>query len=218
MKIAVLGTGMVGRAVAVGLSRLGLEVAIGTRDPAGSLDRTGAEEFGTWAAMHGEIVVSTYAGAARDAALVVNALNGAASLDGIRDAAIADDTVLLDIANPLDLSGEHPTLFVSNDDSLAERIQRVFPGLRVVKSLNTMTAAAMVEPQLIADGDFTTFVSGNDDAAKAQVMSLLGSLGHQDVIDLGDLSTARGTEALMLAWIRLMGPIGSPYFTWKVSR
>lgn len=218
MKIAVLGTGMVGRAVAIGLSQLGLEVVIGTRDPAETLARTGAEEFGTWAAMHDEVSVASYADAARDAALVVNALNGAASLDGIRDAEIADDTVLLDIANPLDFSGEQPTLFVSNDDSLGERIQRVFPHLRVVKSLNTMTAPAMVEPQLIADGDFTTFVSGNDDAAKAQVMSLLGSLGHNDVIDVGDITTARGTEALMLLWIRLMGPLGSPYFTWKVSR
>jgi predicted dinucleotide-binding enzyme len=81
-----------------------------------------------------------------------------------------------------------------------------------------MTAEAMVDPTLINGGDFTTFVSGNDDAAKAQVISLLAALGHQDVIDLGDITTARGTEALMLAWIRLMGPIESPYFTWKVAR
>lgn len=218
MRIAVLGTGMVGRAIALGLAHLGLDVVVGTRDPAVSLGRTGTGDFGTWAAMNSEIGVAAYAEAAREADLVVNALNGEASLAGIRDADIADGTVLLDIANPLDFSGDLPTLFVGNDDSLGEQIQRVFPALRVVKSLNTMTAAAMVEPHLIADGDFTTFVSGNDDAAKAQVMSLLGSLGHQDVIDLGDISTARGTEALMLAWIRLMGPLGSPYFTWKVAR
>lgn len=218
MKIAVLGTGMVGRAVAVGLARLGLDVVMGTRDPEASLARTGAEDFGTWAAMNSEVGVAAYAEAARDAVLVVNALNGAASVAGIRMAAIADGTVLLDIANPLDFSGELPTLFVGNDDSLGEQIQREFPTLRVVKSLNTMTAPAMVDPHLIANGDFTTFVSGNDDAAKAQVMSLLGSLGHQDVIDVGDISTARGTEALMLSWIRLMGPLGSPYFTWKVAR
>lgn len=218
MKIAVLGTGMVGRAVAVGLAHLGLEVVIGTRDPAGSLAKTGAEDFGTWSAMNSEIRVATYAEAARDAALVVNALNGAVSVAGIRSADIADGTVLLDIANPLDFSGDAPALFVANNDSLGEHLQRTFPALRVVKSLNTMTAPAMVEPQLIADGDFTTFVSGNDDAAKAQVMSLLGSLGHQDVIDVGDITTSRGTEALMLLWIRLMGPLGSPYFTWKVAR
>jgi predicted dinucleotide-binding enzyme len=218
VKIAVLGTGMVGRAVAVGLANLGLDVTIGTREPGQSLARTGAEDFGTWAAMNVHVNVATYAEAARDAVLVVNALNGAVSVDGVAAARIADGTVLLDIANPLDFSRDQPSLFVGNDDSLGERLQRTFPGLRVVKSLNTMTAAAMVEPHLIADGDFTTFVSGNDDAAKAQVMSLLGSLGHQDVIDVGDITTARGTEALMLLWIRLMGPLGAPYFTWKVAR
>ena len=218
MKIAVLGTGMVGRAVAVGLANLGLDVVIGTRHPDASLARTGAEDFGTWAAMHSQIGVATYAQASRDAVVVVNALNGSVSVAGVRAAEIADGTVLLDIANPLDHSGDLPALFVCNDDSLGEQLQRAFPGLRVVKTLNTMTAAAMVEPHLIADGDFTTFVSGNDDAAKAQVMSLLGSLGHQDVIDVGDIRTARGTEAMMLLWIQLMGPLGAPYFTWKVAR
>ena len=218
MRIAVLGTGMVGRAMALGLSHLGLDVVIGTRDPAVSLAGTGVDDFGTWSAMHGEIDVAAYADAARGAVMVVNALNGAASVAGVRSAEVADGTVLLDIANPLDFSGDQPSLLVGNDDSLGEQLQREFPTLRVVKSLNTMTAPAMVEPHLIADGDFTTFVSGNDDAAKAQVMSLLGSLGHQDVLDIGDITTARGTEALMLLWIRLMGPLGSPYFTWKVAR
>lgn len=218
MKIAVLGTGMAGRAVSVGLAGLGLDVVIGTREPEASLARTGAEDFGTWAAMHDQIGVGTYAEASREAVLVVNALNGKVSVDGVRAAEIADGTVLLDIANPLDYSGGVPALFVGNDDSLGEQLQREFPGLRVVKSLNTMTAAAMVEPHLIADGDFTTFVSGNDDAAKAQVMSLLGSLGHRDVIDVGDITTARGTEAMMLLWIQLMGPLGSHFFTWKVAR
>jgi 8-hydroxy-5-deazaflavin:NADPH oxidoreductase len=218
VKYAVLGTGMVGRAVSVGLAHLGLDVVIGTRDPAGSLAQTGAEDFGTWSSMNSEIGVATYAEAARDAVVVINALNGAVSVAGVRSADIADGTVLLDISNPLEFSKGHPALFVGNDDSLGEQLQREFPHLRVVKSLNTLTAPAMVEPHLIADGDFTTFVSGNDDAAKAQVMSLLGSLGHQDVIDVGDITTARGTEALMLLWVQLMGPLGSPYFTWKVAR
>lgn len=218
MKIAVLGTGMVGRAVAVGLANLGLDVVVGTRAPAQSLAGTGPENLGTWSVMHPQIGVATYAEAAREAVLVVNALNGAVSVAGVRAAEIADGTVLLDIANPLDFSGDAPALFVGNNDSLGEQLQREFPELRVVKSLNTLTAPAMVEPHLIADGDFTTFVSGNDDAAKAQVMSLLASLGHQDVIDVGDITTARGTEALMLLWIRLMGPLGMPYFTWKIAR
>lgn len=181
MKVAVLGTGMVGRAVAVGLAHLGLDVTIGTRDPEGSLAGTAPEDLGTWSAMNSEIHVATYAEAARDAVVVVNALNGAVSVSGIRAANIADGTVLLDIANPLDHSGDRPALFVGNDDSLGEQIQRESPTLRVVKSLLT-------------------------------------SLGHQDVIDVGDISTARGVEAMMLLWVRLMGPLGSPYFTWKVAR
>ncbi|UUZ61163.1 NAD(P)-binding domain-containing protein [Nocardioides sp. B-3] len=128
MKIAVLGTGMVGRAVAVGLANLGLDVVIGTREPAASPARTGAEDFGTWAAMNSQIGVGTYARASRDAVLVVNALNGAVSVAGVRAAEIADGTVLLDIANPLDLSGDAPALFVGNDDSLGEQLQRV-PGV-----------------------------------------------------------------------------------------
>ena len=218
MKIAVLGTGMVGRSLSLGLSGLGHDVVIGTRDPADRRSKIETDGFGTWAAMHDQIGVASYHDATRDADLVINALHGRASIAGIWAAQIADDTVLLDVANPLDLSHEHPALFVGNDDSLGEHIQREFASLRVVKSLNTMTAEAMVDPTLVNDGDFTTFVSGNDDAAKAQVISLLTALGHLDVIDVGDITSARGTEALMLAWIRLMGPIGSPYFTWKVAR
>ena len=215
MKIAVLGTGMVGRAVAVGLLGLGHDVIIGSRDPSEGRAKMQTEDFGT---VQGEIVFASYAEASQGADLVVNALHGRGTIAGIWAARIADDTVLLDVANPLDFTGDLPTLFVGNDDSLSEQIQRTFPSLRVVKSLNTMTAEAMVNTTLVSGGDFTTFVSGNDDAAKAQVLSLLTALGHQDVIDLGDITTARGTEALMLTWIRLMGPIGSPYFTWKVAR
>lgn len=217
MKVAVLGTGMVGRAVAVGLAGLGHDVVVGSRDPGEGRARL-ESEVGTDAAAHGQVVVASYADACQGADLVVNALNGRGSVAGIWAARIADDTVLLDVANPLDFTGDLPTLLVGNDDSLGEQIQRDFPSLRVVKSLNTMTADAMMTPSLINGGDFTTFVSGNDDAAKAQVISLLTALGHTDVIDVGDITTARGTEALMLAWVRLMGPIGSPYFTWKVAR
>lgn len=218
MKIAVLGTGMVGRAISVGLARLGHEVVVGSRDPSEAPAKLDLVDAFVGSAEHGQISVASYAEACSGADLVVNALHGRGAVAGIWSAAIADDTVLLDVANPLDFTGDLPTLFVGNDDSLSEQIQREFPSLRVVKSLNTMTAEAMVDPTVISGGDFTTFVSGNDDAAKAQVMSLLVALGHQDVIDVGDITTARGTEALMLAWIRLMGPIESPYFTWKVAR
>lgn len=94
---------------------------------------------------------------------------------------------MLDVSNPLDFSqGFPPTLFVKDTDSLAEQIQRAFPAARVVRSLNTMTAAVMVEPGRVGGGDRSVFVSGDDQAAKQIVVDLLESMGHTDVIDLGD--------------------------------
>lgn len=88
----------------------------------------------------------------------------------------------------------------------------------MVKTLNTMTAALMVEPGLAAGGDHSVFVSGDDEAAKEKVFELLTSIGHTDVIDLGDLSTARGTEMLLPIWLRLMGALGTPMFNVKIAR
>lgn len=219
MRIAVLGTGMVGRTLAVGLQHLGNDVVVGTRDPAATLLRDGTDGFGTWAAAHPEVVVASFAEAAAGADLVVNALFGEASTAGVRAAGIAAGTVLLDVSNPLDASGGFPpSLFVSNTDSLAEQLQRDFPDLRVVKSLQTMTAHLMTAPGQLAGGDFSTFVCGNDPAAKQLVTELLTSLGHRDVIDLGDLAGARGTEAVVLLWLRLWQVLGTADFSFKVVR
>lgn len=219
MRIAVLGTGMVGQALAGGLAGLGHDVVIGTRDPQVSLARTAPGGIGAWVADHPGITVAGFADAARGADLVVNALSGTASMAGVAAAGVAAGTVLLDVANPLDPgSGMPPGLFVANTDSLAEQLQRANPDARVVKSLNTMTAALMVDPRQLADGDFSTFVCGADPDAKALVTGLLTGLGHRDVIDLGELSAARGTEAMMLVWLRLWGVIGGPLFTYRIVR
>jgi len=219
MKIAVLGTGVVGRTLASGLHDRGHEVAIGTRDPGATLLRDGSHGFGTWAAAHPDVGVATFAEAAAGADLVVNALSGEASAAGVGAAEIAPGTVLLDVSNPLDASaGFPPSLFVTNTDSLAEQLQRSFPELRVVKSLQTMTAHLMTGPGKLADGEFSTFVCGNDVAAKELVIDLLTQLGHTDVIDLGDLAGARGTEALMLVWLRLSQVLGTGDFTFRIVR
>jgi predicted dinucleotide-binding enzyme len=126
--------------------------------------------------------------------------------------------VLIDISNPLDFSnGFPPTLFVKDTDSLGEQIQRTFPQARVVKTLNTMTAALMVHPDLLGE-DSSVFVSGDDAEAKSTVADLLKSLGHRDIIDLGDISTARGTEMMLPIWLRLMGALGTPTFNFKIAR
>ncbi|MCW2736340.1 NAD(P)-binding domain-containing protein [Nocardioides sp.] len=225
MDIAVLGTGAVGQALAGGLSRLGHAVAVGTRDPEDTLARTepdgmGNPPFAVWHAQHAEVALTTFADAAAGADLVVLAGSGSAALDMLT-AAGADHLAgkpVLDISNPLDFSaGFPPTLFVKDTDSLAERIQAAFPEARVVKSLNTLTAPLMVDPGLLGEAS-TVFVSGDDADAKAAVTQLLVGLGHQDVIDLGGIETARGTEMLLPLWLRTMAALGTGMFNIKVVR
>jgi predicted dinucleotide-binding enzyme len=225
MNIAVLGTGMVGQAIAARLHELGHAVVVGTRDPDATLSRTapdgmGNPPFPAWYADHPGVALATFAEAAAGAELVVNASSGAAALDvlGLAGADNLAGKVLVDIANPLDFSqGFPPTLSVKDTDSLGEQIQRAFPETKVVKTLNTLTASLMVEPKSLGESS-TVFVSGEDAVAKATVVELLESFGHDDVIDLGGIETARGTEMLLPIWLRLMGRLGTGQFNFKVVR
>jgi predicted dinucleotide-binding enzyme len=226
MKIAVLGTGGVGQTLAARLDELGHDVAVGTRDPAGTMARTepdayGRPPFSDWAGRHPGIAVASLADAAAAAELVVNATNGAGSIEAIETAGEENlaGKVLVDVSNPLDFSqGMPPSLFVSNTDSLGEQIQRRFPGVRVVKTLNTMNADLMVDPGQLAGGDHTVFVSGNDADAKEQVTELLRSFGWSDIIDLGDITTARGPEMHLPLWLRTWAATQIPIFNIKVVR
>jgi 8-hydroxy-5-deazaflavin:NADPH oxidoreductase len=226
MKIAVLGTGMVGKALADRLVGLGHQVSVGTRDVTATMagtvpDRAGNPPFAVWAAAHPQVRLATFAEAAGDAELIVNATSGHVSIAAL-EAAGRDNLagrVLLDISNPLDATGGFPpTLFVKDTDSLGEQIQAAFPDLMVVKALNTMTASLMVDPRQLADGQHSVFVAGNDPQAKRTVTALLTSFGHTDVIDLGDLSSARGPEMYLPLWLRLMGALNTPIFNIKVVR
>jgi len=226
MRIAVLGTGIVGRTIAARTAALGHDLAIGTRGPGETLARTepdqmGNPPFSVWRADHQGIALAPFADAAAGAELIVNASSGAAALQvlGLAGEANLAGKVLIDISNPLDFSaGMPPTLFVKDTDSLGEQIQRAFPQAKVVKTLNTLTAPLMADPAALADGDHTIFLSGDDAGAKATVTELLESLGWKDVIDLGDITTARGTEMLLPIWLRLMSALGTPAFNLKVVR
>jgi predicted dinucleotide-binding enzyme len=226
MQLGILGSGTVGRTIGARLVELGHDVTIGTRDVASTLARTepdmyGNPPFNIWQQQHPQVRLGAFADAAAFGAVVINATNGAASLEalGLAGAANLDGKVLIDIANPLDFSqGMPPSLFVSNTDSLGEQIQRAFPNVKVVKTLNTMNTFLMAHPQHLAQGDHTVFVSGNDAEAKAQVTDILRAFGWADVIDLGDISTARGTEMLLPIWLRLWGAMGTGLFNIKVVR
>jgi predicted dinucleotide-binding enzyme len=226
MKIAVLGTGMVGQALARRLTDLGHDVTVGTRDVQATMARTepdamGNPPYASWAQAHPQVRLATFSDATADAELVVNATSGSASMHALQAAGHDHlaGKVLLDIANPLDFSqGFPPSLFVSNTESLAEQIQGAFPDVKVVKALNTMNAFLMVDPRQLADGDHSVFVSGNDTEAKQIVSGLLESFGHTDIIDLGDITTARGSEMMLPIWTRLYGVLGVPLFQFKVVR
>jgi 8-hydroxy-5-deazaflavin:NADPH oxidoreductase len=226
MKIAVLGTGTVGRTIAARLAGLGHEVTVGTRDVTTTTRRTepdgmGNPPYATWADANPAVRLATFADAAEGAEIVVNATSGTTSLPALTAAGSANlaGKVLMDLANPLDLAaGFPPTLFVKDTDSLGEQIQRTFPQTRVVKTLNTLTAALMVAPADLAEGEHSVFICGDDAEAKGVVTELLRSFGHRDIIDLGDISAARGTEMLLPVWLRLMATLDTPMFNFRIVR
>ncbi|MDO8971023.1 MAG: NAD(P)-binding domain-containing protein, partial [Saprospiraceae bacterium] len=211
MNISVLGTGSVGQAIAGRLAGIGHKVFMGTRDVAGSLlntepDGWGNPAIGTWIKDHPEVKLVTFReSVVKGSDLIVFAMNGHIALDclnGIGAEALGDK-VMIDISNPLDFSkGFPPSLFICNTESLAERIQQQFPNLKVVKSLNTMSNPIMVNPGLIG-GDHSVFLSGNHADAKSVVSGILQSFGwpERNIIDLGDITTARGTEMILPLWV-----------------
>lgn len=227
MKIAILGSAIVGKTLADKLASLGHDVMIGTRDPAATRARTAPGSFGepplsAFLAEHPSVGLGTFAEAAAHGAIVFNATSGLGSLEALKLAGAAnlDGKVVVDLSNPLDFSkGMPPTLSVCNDDSLGEQVQRAFPGAKVVKTLNTVNAYLMVAPGMLAGGDHTMFVCGDDPAAKATVTGILKDwFGWQDVLDLGGIAMSRGTEMYLPLWARLYGALQNPMFTIKVVR
>jgi len=210
--------------LAAKIASLGHEVMMGTRDVQAALARTdagwGAKVLSEWTAEHPDVKLGTFADAAAHGEAVFNATAGTASLGALQAAGAAnlDGKILVDVANPLDFSqGMPPTLSVCNTDSLAEQIQRAFPGAKVVKSLNIVNSEVMVDPSQVAGGDHHMFVSGNDDDAKAEVTRILQEwFGWKNVLDLGDITSARGMEMLVPLWLRLSMTLQTPMATIKV--
>ena len=226
MRLGILGTGTVGKTIAARLAGLEHDVMVGTRNPEETTSRTepdpyGNPPFSAWQEEHPEVKLGTFAQAAAHGEMIVNATAGAVSLEALEQA--GEDNlsgkVLIDISNPLDFSkGMPPTLSVVNTDSLGEQIQRRFPEAKVVKTLHTMNAYLMVDPAQLAGGDHSVFVSGDDPEAKAAVTDLLRSFGWTDIIDLGDITTARGAEMVLPVWLRLFGALQKPVFNFKIVR
>jgi len=227
MKMAVLGTGMVGRALAGRLTALGHEVVIGTRDVKQTLMRTerGTMElppYAEWQRANPDVRLVPFSEAGAHGELIVNATAGAVSLATLKMVGAANlaGKVIVDIALPLDFSqGMPPQFLVATTDSLGEQIQCAFPKARVVKTLNTMFCKVMIEPARLP-GRHNVFVAGNDADAKKIVKSMLREFGWSEeaIIDLGGIRAARATEMYMELYFTLVGVLDTFDFNIAVVR
>ncbi len=212
MRMGIFGSGLIAQGLSARLAELGHDVMIGT---------LGADKLKGWQSSNQKVMIGAFAEAAAHGEMLINATDGAASLNALSMAGAANlgDKILVDVSNPLDFSNSFPpSLTIFGTDSLAEQIQRAFPTLRVVKTLNTVAARVMTHPLEVANGDHHVFISSDDVDAKSQVTDLLRSFGWIHIFDLGDLSTARGTEAYFLLWVRLYGSLNTSMINIKIMK
>jgi predicted dinucleotide-binding enzyme len=210
--IAILGTGMVGDSLGTKLVSLGHKVRMGSRT-------ANNEKATAWTLKNSKLASNgTFADAAAFGEIVFNCTSGQVSLEALQLAGRENlqGKILVDVANPLDFSkGMPPSLTVCNTDSLGEVIQRQFTDVKVVKALNTINCQLMTNPGALKDPG-NVFICGNDAVAKAEVEILLQSFGWEKIIDLGDISAARGTEQILPIWVRLMGRLGTAMFNFSI--
>jgi 8-hydroxy-5-deazaflavin:NADPH oxidoreductase len=220
MNIGVLGTGMVGEAIATALIEKEHNVRMGSRSASN-------EKATAWVnKSNNHATQGDFNDAAAFGEIVFLCLNGAHALDAVRsiDADSINGKIVIDVTNPLDFSkGMPPRLIegLSNSTSLGEEIQNTLPGARVVKVLNTITANLMVNPKLVNNGDHTLFICGNDADAKNKVKHFLVDTFEwkpENLLDLGGIIAARGTEAYVPFWVMMMQANGSPMFNVKVVK
>ncbi|MBC7383271.1 MAG: NAD(P)-binding domain-containing protein [Bacteroidia bacterium] len=216
MKIAVLGTGTVGNTIGSKLIELGHEVMMGSRTSANEKATAFVDKHNNTHALAG-----TFAGAAALGEIIFNCTLGMEAVNILKSAGEQNlkNKILIDVTNALDFSmGMPPALSICNDNSLGEEIQKNFPQIKVVKTLNTMWCGIMVNPAMINNADHNVFMSGNDEAAKSEVKVLLKSFGwlEKNIMDLGDITTARGTEMLLPIWLRIFGSTKNGAFNFKI--
>ena len=213
-KIGILGTGIVGATIGKKLIELGYEVKMGSRTK-------GNEKAVAWVKTH-DLGASegTFADAAAFGEIIFVCTKGDATLDALKLAGVENfkDKPVVDISNALDFSkGMPPSLFVCNTNSLGEEVQQLLTAAQVVKTLNMVNCEVMVDAQK-SGGMATMFICGNAQRAKEEVQEILWKFGWTDIIDLGDIKSARGMEMLLPIWVNTMNVLKTPHFAFKIVR
>jgi predicted dinucleotide-binding enzyme len=219
MKIAILGTGSVGATIGSRLVDLGHQVMMGSRT-------ANNEKALAFVSKHQGInaAAGTFSEAATYGEVIFNCTKGEYSLDAIALAGKGiNGKVLIDVSNPLDFSNGMPPHLIpslANTNSLGEEIQKRFPETKVVKTFNTMWCGIMVDPNLVGGGNHINYICGNDASAKNTTINILKQFGWKDecLLDLGDITNARGTEATLLIWLRVYGATKTGAFNFNIIK
>jgi len=194
MKVGILGSGDVAKALAGGFLKHGHQVMLGTRD---------TRKLADFVAAHQGAQTGSFADAAKFAELVVLAVKGTVALDALSAAGAANlaGKPVIDATNPI--ANAPPSngvlkFFTNLDQSLMERLQSAFTDAHFVKAFNSVGNAAMVDPQFVG-GKPTMFICGNDDQAKSTVAGICDQFGWE-VADMGKAEAARAIEPLCMLW------------------
>jgi predicted dinucleotide-binding enzyme len=195
MKVGILGSGDVAKALAAGFVKHGHQVTLGTRDPGKLKD---------FLAQHQGAQAGSFADAAKFGEVVVLAVKGNVALDALKAAGAAnvDGKPVIDATNPIaDAPPSNGVLkfFTNLDQSLMEQLQRAFPGAHFVKAYNSVGNARMINPEFPGGAKPTMFICGNDDKAKAVVRAINDQFGW-DTADMGTAEAARAIEPLCMLW------------------
>jgi predicted dinucleotide-binding enzyme len=194
VKVGILGSGAVAKALADGFLRFGHEVTLGTRT---------VSKLADWKAQNPNTKLASVPATAEFGELVVLAVKGTAAADVLRAAGAGNlaGKPVIDTTNPIaDAPPVNGVLkyFTNLDESLMERLQREFPGAHLVKAFSSVGNASMVAPQF-KGGKPTMFICGNDDGAKGVVSGVIDQFGWETA-DMGKAEAARAIEPLCMLW------------------
>lgn len=216
MNIGILGTGMVGTAIASKLISLGHNVRLGSRTSPN-------EKADAWVSKHtSNASAGTFKDAAEFGEVIFICTSGEHTLEAVESAgkkSFSGKTVI-DVTNPLDFSKGMPPFLIpglSNTNSLGEEIQKAIPDANVVKSLNTVNCEIMVNPGKLSE-DTIIFVGGNNQESKKTATEILKSFGWKDIIDLGDITSSRTTEMIIPFWVKIMSTLNTAQFNFKIVK